>query len=294
MPTFTAFNAAGMGFNMTSTGSSGWSFTVTDPSVSMWLAYDNGSTAIYDVNGSAFVDEMKVKYWEVRYGVIAQSLVYKNNGAPVFAITGLSMFTSLDELASNVGFVNITGGRDTFHGNDYVDVIRAGNGNDKVYGYGGADMLFGDAGSDILSGHSGKDDLYGGSGRDRLNGGSDSDYLSGGAGNDTLSGGSGEDYFAFDAPLSLNNVDVVTDFRPSDDTIMLDAQIFTAFGFEGWILADEFVVGSRAQDSSDRIIYNRETGALLYDPDGAGGLAAIRFAQLARGLSLTANDFYVF
>ncbi|WP_442577697.1 hypothetical protein ACSBOB_19230 [Mesorhizobium sp. ASY16-5R] len=49
-----------------------------------------------------------------------------------------------------------------------------------------------------------------------------------------------------------------------------------------------------AGDSNDRIIYETDTGELCYDADGNGGAAAaIHFATLSAGLSLTHADFVV-
>ena len=54
--------------------------------------------------------------------------------------------------------------------------------------------------------------------------------------------------------------------------------------------ADEFHLSPDtvlAHDSSDRIIYQQTTGALFYDPDGDGAVAAVKFAQLVAGLAMT-------
>lgn len=50
---------------------------------------------------------------------------------------------------------------------------------------------------------------------------------------------------------------------------------------------------SQAQDTDDRMIYNPQTGALMFDPDGAGAQAAIQFATLQPSLELNAGDFVV-
>ena len=47
------------------------------------------------------------------------------------------------------------------------------------------------------------------------------------------------------------------------------------------------------KDANDRIIYNNATGDLLYDTDGNGAAAAVRFANVGAGLALTNNDFLV-
>ena len=54
-----------------------------------------------------------------------------------------------------------------------------------------------------------------------------------------------------------------------------------------------FYAGAAAHDSTDRIIYNSNTGALSYDPDGTGAAAAVQFAELSPGLVLTYQDFLI-
>ena len=51
-----------------------------------------------------------------------------------------------------------------------------------------------------------------------------------------------------------------------------------------------------AADSNTRIIYDPATGALSYDADGAGGVAAVRFATLGtttHPTTLLNTDFVV-
>jgi Ca2+-binding RTX toxin-like protein len=122
--------------------------------------------------------------------------------------------------------------------------------------------------------------------------------LSGAGGNDFLTGLGGEDLFFFNSALDpLFNVDEITDFNVADDTIVLENAVFTTFAVPGNLARDltaaEFVIGTAAQDASDRVIYNNATGVLLYDADGVGGAAAIRFAEVTPGLALTHLDFLV-
>jgi Ca2+-binding RTX toxin-like protein len=293
MAVFQAFNAAGVGFNMSSTGSSGWAFIGADPSVTTDLDFDDGTVAGYDIYGSGLVDYFTARYWSDGYTVIVDDLVYENEGSAILSIQNLDLYTTVDELQGYAWYVTLNGGHDTFYGNDYDDIIRGGSGNDIVYSYDGDDIVHGDTGTDKLYGLWGDDDLYGGAGRDVLIGGAGSDYLSGGADSDRLTGDSGKDYFVFDARPTRSNVDRIVDFRPADDTIMLDNQVFTRVGRDGWLAGGAFTTGSGARDASDRIIYHKQSGALLYDADGIGGVAAVKFAQLNSGLTLTKADFYI-
>jgi Ca2+-binding RTX toxin-like protein len=131
--------------------------------------------------------------------------------------------------------------------------------------------------------------LMGGHLSDTLDGGSNHDTLSGGAGNDSLIGGSGNDQFIFNTELGATNVDAIQAYNATNDTILLDDAVFAALGTPGTLAADAFKAGTAATDADDRIIYNAATGALLYDADGTGGVAAVQFATLT-GVSGVINN----
>ncbi|TNC49170.1 hemolysin [Rubellimicrobium rubrum] len=132
-------------------------------------------------------------------------------------------------------------------------------------------------------------------GADRLIGGRGSDLLDGGLAADTLLGGQGEDSFRFSTALGAGNVDRIGDFDVGDDLILLDQRIFTSLGGDGPLSLEAFHRSSSgvAQDATDRIIYDTDNGALLYDADGSGSSDAILFARLSSGLRLSAEDFEI-
>jgi Ca2+-binding RTX toxin-like protein len=120
-----------------------------------------------------------------------------------------------------------------------------------------------------------------------------SNDLMGLSGNDTLTGNSGADTFVFNAPLDpAGNVDVITDYTVADDTMRLE-NAFMPGHSNGTLAADAFRVGAAAADASDRVIYNDDTGALLFDRDGTGAGAAVRFATLDADLTMTNAEFFV-
>ena len=169
-------------------------------------------------------------------------------------------------------------------GNGSANYIYGGDAHDRLQGLGGDDRLWGYAGDDTL---------VGGSGRDRLSAGAGADWLFGGSGNDVLTGGSGQDDFHFDTPLSASsNVDHITDFDPGIDAIFLDRDVFRGIAANGPLSPGAFVEGTRARDSSDRILYDQASGKIFYDPDGTGGSAAILFATVTPGTNLEAADFF--
>ena len=128
-----------------------------------------------------------------------------------------------------------------------------------------------------LSGSNFSDALYGNGGANAISGGNGNDLLVGYGGNDTLTGGAGADRFDFRSPLSATtNVDRISDFNVADDTIRLENAIFTALTAVGTLASAAFASNSTglAGDSSDRIIYEKDTGELYYDADGSGRVGA--------------------
>ena len=133
------------------------------------------------------------------------------------------------------------------------------------------------------------------SGADKLVGGNGADLLDGGLMADTLTGGADEDSFRFSTDLGAGNIDRIADFNVDEDLILLDLRIFTELGDDGALTFGSFHKSSAgtAQDAGDRILYDTDSGALSYDADGSGSMAAIQFAQLGKNLALSADDFYV-
>ncbi len=135
---------------------------------------------------------------------------------------------------------NGLGGNDVIFGGRGNDLAIGGDGHDKLFGGRGRDTLEGGAdndylnggrGADMLDGGDGYDKLIGGRGADSLKGGADGDYLNGGRGsdvlegeegNDFLKGGWGADSFVFNPFREGEGHDVVADFNPNADKLVLD------------------------------------------------------------------------
>ncbi|MBM6596573.1 calcium-binding protein [Microvirga pudoricolor] len=148
--------------------------------------------------------------------------------------------------------------------------------------------------------------IWAGSGNDMLVGRGGDDNLSGGLGQDRLKGGAGYDSFIFDTALGGNNIDTIVDLDTKiGEKIFLEQSIFQGiktmrnsevegdYTNRGVVKKASFYVGAAAHDADDRIIYNKQTGAISYDADGNGSGAAIQFAQIKAGTHLKASDFFV-
>ncbi len=147
-------------------------------------------------------------------------------------------------------------------------------------------------------------------GNDILVGGANNDTLNGNLGSDTLTGGLGADQFVFNSALSVNNIDIITDFTVGIDHIILGDTFgaIAALGIPGvTINANNFFSGTNILDTSgatgldingislgadDFIKYETNTGKLFYDADGNGAGAMAQFATLnTLPADLTAASF---
>ena len=141
--------------------------------------------------------------------------------------------------------------------------------------------------------------LKGLSGDDVLVGGNQDDMLLGGVGNDTLVGGSGKDNFVFDTELSsFSNVDTILDFAHNYDKILLSRIFFSNLMTGETLSAADFVVDNRPADSEAHILYNKSTGVLSYDADGAESKETfVAFAKIELNgvppADLSAGDFVI-
>lgn len=150
--------------------------------------------------------------------------------------------------------------------------------------------------NNVIVGNSGANSLYASAGNDRVSGGDGNDRINGATGHDTLTGGAGKDTFLFTTALSASNVDRITDFDVSADTIQLDHGVMPGLGAAvGTLSAASFwkSTSGRAHDATDRVIYETDTGWLNYDSNGSAAGGAVHIARLDPHLALTRADFVV-
>jgi Ca2+-binding RTX toxin-like protein len=233
-------------------------------------------------------------------------------------LTGAANLDATGNSLANQLFGN--GGANVLNGREGADTMTGGAGDDTYYldnsgdqvvelANGGRDTIVAAfnynlaslpdvenltlTGSSIVNGYgNGLNNLMtGNSGINRLEGGTGGDTLDGGLGADVLLGGQGRDVFLFDTALGGANVDQLGDFLAADDKLYLKQDIFTGLA-KGALPAGAFVIGARALQADDHIVYDSATGELFYDPDGSGAAAQVKFAQLAAG-NLSAANFVV-
>jgi len=112
-------------------------------------------------------------------------------------------------------------------------------------------------------------------------------------GNDLVVLGTKADKLLFDSTLNAaTNVDTIKKFASGKDMIYLDEDVFSTI-MPGTLSSAAFHEGTSAADADDRIIYDKASGALYYDPDGLGGVAQTQFAKLDGGPKLKSSDFTI-
>lgn len=251
--------------------------------------------------------------------VIGSFIAHNNATSGDDVLLGTIHNNKLFGLAGNDTLFGLDG-NDTLDGGTGCDVMKGGNGDDTYIVDCASDLVVGTetGGNDTVkssvgytlprnvenliltgaknisgTGNDSNNVLTGNSGNNKLSGGLSNDTLNGGLGNDTLTGGAGLNEFLFNTKLSANNIDKITDFVVSDDSIQLENSVFSKLTKTGILNATYFKIGIMATDSNDYLIYNETSGALFYDNDGNGDNAAVQFATLSLNLVMTNTDFFV-
>jgi alkaline phosphatase len=255
----------------------------------------------------------------IELGVASETTILTGDAGNDVIYGGASNETILGEAGNDVLYGGA--GKDTIVGGTGDDILVGEEGDDALLGEAGNDYIDGGAGNDYIEGGAGNDSLLGRSGIDVLLGGDGNDYMDGGAGNDVLIGGLGTDAlvggvgndrfgFATGAPFTAATIgnDILADFNPLEDFIVLSKTTFTAFTtssgsvFEGGtpIVAADFAViatggATAAGASSALIVYETSTGALFYNPDrataglGTGG----QFATVSAAPTIPASRILI-
>lgn len=245
---------------------------------------------------------------------------------------GIDTIVSLQHIPLPHGIENLTvisTVDGTLRGDPSANVLRGGNGNETLNGGNGLDTLYGSSGNDTyilndpdrvsessgggidtvrvrmsytLTGEvenlvlTGTDDISATGNRkgNVITGNAGDNLIDGSLQTDILTGKDGADSFIFSATPGPPNTDTITDFDPTQDRILLDRDVFRSMSL-GSLAPSAFAVikGGEAADGQDRIIYDKTTGKLYYDPDGWNAKEGQVFAIVDPGLALSANDFLI-
>ncbi len=160
-------------------------------------------------------------------------------------------------------------GNDTISGGDGTDTIYGEDGDDKVDAQVGGsigtettdDIIYGGDGNDILWGNAGANTIHGGDGTDYIKGVAGDDTINGDAGNDALDGGEGDD--------TLNGGDGLDVFfltEPGNDNFNGGAPAGTALRSAG---NDLLIIGGIAAPNQIIPLLKAGRGA-QYSPTGTG------------------------
>jgi Ca2+-binding RTX toxin-like protein len=154
--------------------------------------------------------------------------------------------------------------------------------------------------------------LVGGYGNDQLIGGDGDDSLVGGPGADTLIGGAGSDTFfygnRFEGSTNVNipttgfstSPDQISEFVSGQDKLVFQSSAFSELGLVNqpsrlgsqslFVLDSGTYTDATLAPNTGLIVYEAQSGRLLFDPDGPGGTAFTYLALIGNKPSLTVND----
>jgi serralysin len=171
MPILDIYDSFGAGLNVTETGP----FIPVDPNLQIGALTYSGSVATGSVTGNPGFNLVQITYAEIAGSTDLQvsKVEFGTQPAdkpfdPAYIISGLELRVpkaTLDSGEIDWLVVDVSG-NDELIGNNFVDLVQAGAGNDSISGFGGDDTLYGEAGSDLLVGDLGDDTLDGGEGDD--------------------------------------------------------------------------------------------------------------------------------
>jgi serralysin len=171
MPILDIYDSFGAGLNVTETGP----FIPVDPNLQIGALTYSGSVATGSVTGNPGFNLVQITYAEIAGSTDLQvsKVEFGSQPAnqpfdPAYIISGLELRVpkaTLDSGEIDWLVVDVSG-NDELIGNNFVDLVQAGTGNDSISGFGGDDTLYGEAGDDLLVGDLGDDTLDGGEGDD--------------------------------------------------------------------------------------------------------------------------------
>ncbi len=159
-----------------------------------------GTDVITDFeNGIDKIDVTALGIYTINAMTITQvgtsTIIVFNNSARVELLNTVATSIDASDFILDTAPVSVgTESGETLHLGDGADLVNAGGGSDKVYGYGGNDTINAGSGEDFVDGGSGDDVIDAGSGKDHVKGGDGDDWIYGMASNDLLFGGNGADY----------------------------------------------------------------------------------------------------
>ncbi len=225
------------------------------------------------------------------------------NDTYAFSVIGaLGTDTIVETATGGIDTIDFTGTTAAVNVNLAVTTSQTVNSNLKLILFGNnvIENVTGGAGNDRLTGNALDNLLVGGAGNDKLQGLAGNDTLWGGLGDDILTGGVGNDQYLFQNNGVFSTalgVDYIPQFDAGQDKIVLSLSTFNAItNTVGQALSDFAVVtdDELVNASNARIVYSQSTGSLFYNQDGnvLGTGKVFEFAQLGNlDITLSGSDF---